>query len=240
MTFGRFSCSAALVAAALMSALPAAAQNSPAAQRVLDKAKAASGARGWNALRALHQVGKDNDAPFERWCDPVRYGVRTETGVGAAKHVEAYNGAADWRMLASGLVVGSADRAVLAEVRSDAFFCAHAYFFPSRFDLRSSHAGRRESGGRTYDVLKVQPVGGEPRDLWFDQRTGMLGLIVDETGPRQGRMELSDYRRVGSVLIPFRATTYGGGRSSPQVRVLERVDLTPVERALFSAPPAAR
>jgi len=240
MTFGKLSRFATALAALVLLAPPAAAQNSAAAQRVLDRARAASGGAGWNALRAVHQAGKEDDAPFERWCDPVRYGVRTETGAGGGRHVEGYNGAADWRVLASGLVVGSSERAILVEVRSDAFFCAHAHFFPSRFDLRSSHLGARESGGRAYDVLRVHPAGGEPRDLWFDRRTGMLGVVVDETGPRQGRTELSDYRRVGSVLMPFLSTTYGGGRSHPQVRALERVDLSPVERSLFSAPPAAR
>jgi hypothetical protein len=228
---------AALVAAALSAGGVANAQSSPAAQRVLDRARAASGGAGWNLLRGLHEIGQEGGTRYERWLDPIRYGARTETQTPAGKHVQAYNGAGEWRILVSGALTGSVDPAVLAQVRSDAFFGAYAYFYPSRFDLLGTHLGVRQKQGRPFEVLRIQPAGGKPRELWFDRGTGLLGLMVDGAGPRPVTVELSDYRRVGPVLIPFRATTYGGDLSRPQERVLERIDFPAADRSMFSLPP---
>lgn len=214
------------------------AQNSPEAQRVLDRARVATGgAAAWNSLRGLHEIGRDPGGPFERWLDPLRYGIRIETRTPAGKLVQAYNGAGEWRILPSGVITGSVEKDFVARVRSEAFFGAYAYFYPSRFDLRSTHLGVRDHQGKSYNVLRVQPAGGAPRELWFDRRSGLLGLIVDETGPRRLTTELSDYRRAGPVLVPFKSTTYGGDLLAPLERRIERMDLAPANRDLFSLPP---
>ena len=231
---------ATLIVAAFCAAGAAQAQNSPAAQSVLDRARSASGGAGWNQLRGLHEVGQDGGERYERWLDPLRYGARTETMTAAGKHVQAYNGAAEWRILANGVITGSVDPAVVAEVRSDAFFGAYAYFYPSRFDLRSVHLGVRQSQGRAFDVLRVQPAGGEPRELWFDRRTGLLGQIVDETGPKRSRVELSDYRRVGPVQMPFKAVTHVAGAPQPRQRRAEKIDFAAADRSKFSLPPKSK
>lgn len=234
---------AAVVAVAVLTAAGAAqAQNSPAAQRVLDKARAASGgAAGWNMLRGVHEVGEEGGKPVERWADPLRYGLREETQTdGGTKLIQGYNGAAEWRILASGAATGSDRGPYLAKVRGEAFFSAYGYFYPSRFDLRGSHEGVRQHQGRSYEVLRVQPAGGAPRDMWFDARTGMLARMIEHDG--QGApttIEVSDYRRVGAVMIPFRVVVSGGDLSAPRERVLKRVDFLPADRAMFSLPPPA-
>lgn len=214
------------------------AQNSPAAQQVLDRAREASGgARGWNTLRGLHETGQDGGVRYERWTDPLRYGDRTETHTPAGKHVQAYNGAAEWRILPSGTITGSVEPMVVAKVRSEAFFGAYAYYYPSRFDLRSSHIGSREARGRTYDVVRMQPAGGRPRELWFDRGTGLLGQVVEEVDGKTLTTEISDYRKVGPVTTPFRYVTYGGDLKAPRERKVEKIDFRPADRALFSLPP---
>lgn len=227
---------AALIAVVLLAGGPAHAQNSPDAQRVLNRARAASGGAGWNMLRGLHEVGQDDGVRYERWLDPLRYGVRTETHTPDGKHVQGYNGAAEWRILTSGIATGSVEPKVLAQIRADAFFGAYAYFYPSRFDLRSVHLGVRTSQGRSFEVLRVQPASGKPWELWFDRGTGLLGLMV-EVAARPMTVELSDYRRVGPVLIPFHSKTYGGDLVRPKERQLESIDFRPADRNLFSLPP---
>ncbi len=227
---------AALAVAAMFAGGVAQAQSSPAAQRVLDRARAASGGAGWNALRGLHETGEDGGQRYERWSDPLRYGARTETQTPAGRQVQGYNGAGEWRILANGAVTGSSERGVLAEARSDAFFGAYAYFYPSRFDVRGSLLGVRQSQGRSFDVLRIEPVGGKARQLWFDRQTGLLGLMVEDGGPRPLTVEVSDYRRVGPVLVPFRFTTYGGVLPRSRERVVGAVDFRPADRDLFSLP----
>lgn len=227
---------AVLIIASLFSAGVAKAQNSPAAQRVLNRARTASGGAGWNALRGIHEVGDEAGGRYERWTDPVRYGDRTETQTPAGTFVQGYNGGYEWRILTNGAVTGSVEPEVTARVRTEAFFAAYAYFFPSRFDLRSIYLGERQSRGRRFEVLRVQPAGGRPRELWFERATGLLGLLVDETGGRRLTTELSDYRRVGPVLVPHLSVTYGADLV-PRRRSLQQIDFIPVDRNLFTLSP---
>lgn len=229
---------AAVFAAVLCATVASAAQaqNAPAAQRVLDRARAASGGAGWNALRGWHETGRDGAVRYERWVDPIRYGVRTETRGPAGRLVRGYNGAGEWRILADGQATGSIERPVLAEIRAEAFFGAHAYFYPSRFDLRSVHLGVRQTGGRAFDVLRVQPAGGAPRELWFDRKTGLLGQMVEGAGAQRLTVEYSDYRQVGPVRVPFRAVAYGAALTRPRERQVESLDFAPADRSIFSLP----
>jgi hypothetical protein len=216
---------------------PAMAQNTPAAQRVIDKARAATGGGAWNSLAGLHETGRQGEGRYEQWVDPVRYGFRSETTTSAGKVVQGYNGYGEWRLLADGTATGSVEEADLREIRSDAFFGAYGYFYPGRFDQRSSHLGARQSGGRTYEVLRIEPVGGEMRELWFDRRTGLLGVIVDEIGPRQSRTDLSDYRKAGAVSVPFKRVVYGRGETASLERTAEHIAAEASDRARFSLPP---
>jgi len=96
--------------------------------------------------------------------------------------------------------------------------------------------GERQSGGRSFQVVRVHPNGGAARELWFDRRTGLLGRIVEVGCARPATVEVSDYRRVGAVSVPFRFVTYGGGRAKPVERVLDAVDLRAAHRDIFSLP----
>ena len=47
----------------------------------------------WNGLRGLHEVGRMDGRRFERWLDPIRYGLRSETDTpgrtGTTSRIEA-------------------------------------------------------------------------------------------------------------------------------------------------------
>jgi hypothetical protein len=79
-------------------------------------------------------------------------------------------------------------------------------------------------------------MGGKAWQLWFDRKTGLLGLMVEDGGARPQTIEVSDYRRVGPVLAPFRFTTYGGALAKSRERQVESLDFRPADRNLFSLP----
>jgi len=222
--------------ATIMSAGVAQAQVAPAAKRVLDRARVASGGAAWSRIAGVHEVGTEGGARYERWADPLRFGVRTETDTPAGRVVRGYNGAGAWSQHPAGVNAAGEARPDLGEARSDAFFAAYGYLFPSRFDVRASYVGARRSEGRAFEVIKVQPNGGAPRDLWFDRKTGLLWRMVERTGPQPATVEMSDYRRVGAVMVPFRFTTFGGGAPRPLERKIETVEFKSADRALFSLP----
>lgn len=225
---------------ALACALPGAAhaQYSRAAKAVLGAARAASGGGGWNMIRGWHETGRQGDVRYECWFDPLRYGMRIETHEPAGLKVHGFNGQGDWLVLPNGTVDGTGERGRVTAARTLAFFSANAFFYPGRFDARGDFVGVRSAGGRTFDVVKVTPWGGEPRELWFDRRTHLLTRIVDRAGSRPTAIELSDYRKVGPVRVAFRSAVEAGGPG--QTRQVESLVFTPADRAMFSLPrPAA-
>lgn len=205
---------------------------SAAARQVFARAQAASGGAAWNSVAGLHEAGRIDGVAYERWLDPIRWGDRMETHEPAGRRVHGYNGMADWQILPSGQIVATDARASLAQARTAAYLGVHGFFFPSRFAADTDHLGVREASGRSFDVVRVTPLGGEPRELWFDRRSSLLGRIVDRTGAQPVTTEVSDYRRVGAVLLPHRFVSDRGGRA--ETRQAERIDLLPPDRNLFS------
>ena len=226
-----------LIAGLAFAAIAAGAAAQTAAQGVLARARQAQGgAAAWNAVRGLKLKGEEDGRPIEMTVDLIRYGLRIEQTGRPDWKVQGYNGFGEWRILVDGQSTGSQAAADLAEIRSDAYFASYGYFFPSRFEAQVSLVGAKQIGGRAFDAVKVEPAGGEPRELWFDRRTGQLAIIVDETGPRQGRTEFSDYRRAGRITVAFKAFTYGGTHPASAEMKVESVDAEAPDRALFSLP----
>ncbi|HEY2753140.1 hypothetical protein [Phenylobacterium sp.] len=209
---------------------------SPAAKRVLAQARAASGGAGWDYLRGWHETGHEGGAPYERWFDTLRYGMRIETREAGGVHVRGFNGQGEWQILPNGAKTGGDERVAVAKARTSAFLGAYGFFYPGRFDARGEYVGVRAREGRPFEVVSVKPWGGEARELWFDKRSHLLGLIVDRAGPNPVIVQLSDYRRVGALLVPYRITVAGAAPDSPDTRQVESVAFTPPDRNLFSLP----
>jgi len=227
-----------LILAAAAAACPAAAlaQHDGAVRGVLERARKASGGAAWSKLAGLHETGVEGGLRYERWVDLLRYGVRTEVQTPAGKVVRGFNGFGAWSQLPAGADRSKEPTPVMAEELSDAFFAAYGYYFPSRFDVRTAHVGQRKAEGRSFDVIRIHPNGGQPREVWFDRQSGLAGRIVELRGPRPMTTEFSDYRRAGSVMVPFKYVTTGGGLTKPLERQVEAADVRRVERELFSLP----
>lgn len=205
------------------------------AQRILTQARAASGGDGWSMLRGWREVGHEDAIPYEAWFDPLRYGMRVETHDAGGVHVHGFNGQGDWRILPDGASVPDDNPAHVARTRAEAFFGAAGYFHRARFDAHGEFIGVRSTrDGRSFDVVMVKPYGGDARDLWFDRRTHLLARMVDRSGPRPVTFTLSDYRRVGPVMVAFQTTIDGG--DGARLRRIDSVVFAPSDRALFSLP----
>ena len=119
---------AGILAAAWLAGPAHAIDYSPAAKRVLAQARQASGGEGWNRLRGWRETGRRDGVRYEAWLDPVRYGMRVQTGEAAGQHVHAFNGQADWQILPGGVRTGADDPATLVLARTEAFFAVNAFF----------------------------------------------------------------------------------------------------------------
>ncbi|WP_337187600.1 hypothetical protein [Phenylobacterium sp.] len=228
-----------LLAILLLLAAPAAAvaQYGPGVPAVVDKARSAmGGSAAWAGVRGFHETGAEGGQPYQRWIDTLRYGERTEVGTGPQQFVQGYNGyGAWWQPFGRARPPGS-DAELMARARSEAFFGAYGYLFPGRFDFRSTYLGVRPSGGKSFDVVRVHPEAGAPREVWFDRATGLPGRMVEGRGGETLTLEFGDYRRVGRLMLPFLVTATGAGRPKPVERRLEKIEAVTPDRALFSLP----
>ena len=228
----------ALACAAASAATTAEAQGySRAAQRVLREARAATGGAGWNLLRGWRETGHMGGLAYQAWLDPLRYGLRVEIEEPAGRRVHGYNGQGEWQVLPSGATLTVQDPAAVARTRAEAFFAVGGFLFPGRFDARGDYVGVRRLAGRAFDVVSVKPWGAAPRDLWFDRRSHLLARMVDHGGAKPRTIEVSDYRRVGPVLVAFSFTGEAPEPAAglPQRRI-ESLVFTPADRGLFSLP----
>lgn len=229
---------ALLLAGALAASAAQAQGYSRAAEAVLSQAFTATGGKGWYLLRGWRETGRQDGRAYEAWIDPLRYGLRSEVREPDGLRIDGFNGQAVWQVAPGGEITAVKDHPTLAKARTEAFFAANGFFFRGRFDGRGDYVGIRQLGGRAYDVLRVQPGGGEPRELWFDRKSHLLRRIVDRAGPQTSALQVSDYRKVGPVLIAFRIApeggAKGGGKADPLVREREQIVFTATEREHFS------
>jgi hypothetical protein len=233
---------AAALAGAFLTASPAMAGRHPAdigysrdAERVLAEARTAAGGAGWYLLRGWRETGHVAGVPYERWLDPLRFGLRVEVHDPAGLRVEGFNGQGDWTIPAPGAAPVTGDEAATSRARGEAFFGVYGFFYAARFDAHGQVLGVRTAGGKSYDVIDAKPYGGDARQLWFDRSTHLLARMIDRTGAKPVTVEFSDYRKVGPVQVAFRQTIIGE-RGAPQVRQIDSLVFAPSDRALFSLP----
>lgn len=204
------------------------------AQRVLTQARAATGGSGWNFLRGWHETGHEGGAAYEAWLDPLRYGLRVEVHeAGGGVRTHGFNGQGAWQIAPGGVTTGSGDGELVAQARTEAFFGVNGFLFSGRFDAAGRYIGLRQAGGHSFDVVEVKPWGGRARELWFDRRSHLLTRIVERAGPRPTTIEVSDYRRVGPILVAFRFTPDG---PDAQPHTVESLTFLPADRNIFGLP----
>ncbi|MDZ4374579.1 MAG: hypothetical protein U1C74_24595 [Phenylobacterium sp.] len=237
MAFRSFLLILSFMAAVFAAPTAAQAQYGPGVPAVLERARAAMGGNAaWAAVRGFHETGSEGGQPYQRWIDTLRYGERTEIGTGPQRFVQGYNGYGAWWLPYGRARPPGSDAELMARARSEAFFGAYGYLFPGRFDFRSTFLGVRPSGGKSFNVIRVHPEAGAPREIWFDRATGLPGRMVEGRAAETLTLEFADYRRVGRLMLPFHVTATGAGRTRPVERRLERIEVVAPDRALFSLP----
>lgn len=223
----------ALAALAAVSASPA--PPPPDAGALIEAAKAASGGAAWDSIDGALERGEHGGTQYQTWLDFRHYGMRSESN----GRVHAINGQVAWRTAPGGAVQSSSDPAMLAEAITTAFSSNNGFFFPTRFAMTTRYLRADAVGDRTFDVVEVAPRGGRGFELWLDRATHLLGRIADPHGSPAVTVDVSDYRKVGAVLIGFHGVITAPGGAPPEELNLASFALVPVDRSRFD-PPAIR
>jgi len=132
----------------------------------------------------------------------------TETSLGPFKLREGFDGSKAWRTDPSTGKVVMLDGKDLEDAKSGAYFENEAWIEPDQAGGKVALVGTEKDSTGTYTVLEVTPPAGRPRRLGFEPKTGLLGRVVAKRDQQTVVISLSDYRRVGGALFPYRSLAH--------------------------------
>lgn len=186
----------------------------PTARSILAQSKAASGGDAWNQVHSINLEGKAStgglSGPFEQLEDVNTGASLLQYKLGAFEERSGFDGTISWKQGPNGDVALQGSAAGKQTAAAEAYLTARAYWFPKRWPATIQLLGTRTVDGRTYQVLRALPRGGDAVELWIDTSTHLIKRIVEMTGGAGQTQVWSGYRAVDGIKVPFRVEVYNG------------------------------
>jgi hypothetical protein len=171
---------------------------------IIAAAKTALGGSAWDAIHIWHETGhallpSGEAGRYEHWAELPSLKTRNASAQGTELHYSIFDGEAAYQSTNRDFEPRSAlDVKVM---RGGAYIACFGFFFPNRFPASFRFDGARIDRGVPYDVVTVSPTGLDSIDVWVDQKSHRIFRVVYAGG--QFHADLSDYRTVGAVTVPF-------------------------------------
>ena len=209
------------------------------ATRLLGEAKLAAGGEAWDRIQGWHERGAiesgRGEITYDAWADVRRPAMLVQTSVDGRSTRDGFDGRTTWSVDGRGVSAADTSPQAADKARRKAYFAMYGFFFPDRFPTRSVYVGSRQGGNVVYDVVEVQPVGGEPSDLWLDRNTHLLQAVVSVDKAHPMTTFLGDYKVVDGVSLPF-AVQQGSDAAHQVTRHVLAYDFDPVTSDRFAPP----
>lgn len=207
----------------LSSAVPALAGDDTAT--LLARAKTASGGAVWDTVFSLTGQGQMKAAGLDGSVE-TREDLATGRSVaryklGLYQGADGYDGKVSWTLNPGGEVGVQDAPEALREARTAAWLSQRGYWYAQRGAAQLQPAQAREEAGRHYQVIRATPAGGEAVELWFGRDSHLLERTV--TGldkPEHVVTQLSDWREVAGLRLPFRIVVDRGGDAANRVEIV--------------------
>jgi len=175
---------------------------------IIAAAKTASGGSAWDTIHVWHETGhtllpSGETSRYEHWADVPSLKTRNASIQGSSSQYGIFDGETAWVSTNSNFEPRSGLDA--KAMRRGAYIACFGFFFPNRFPAEFRFDGIRTDHGVAYDVVTVSPTGLDHIDVWIDPKSHRVFRVAYA----EGQADLSDYRTVGAVTVPFRLTTSG-------------------------------
>lgn len=228
---------ALLLALAQAGAISGAAGAAPAAltarQVVARSLRARGGEAGFAAVRGYHFRGAlalaGGPAAIEVWGTVRPARIRMELKLPQGTLVQGWDGGAAWEIAPGESRALALSGAEAKQVQDQALNGLDLIATP---EATAALAGGGELDGHAYIAVRFTLPTGDSFTQFFDRRTW---LAFHELYPG-GVESISDYRRVGGLLLPFRYVSGPAGRPGTALARSE-VDLNPAIAASVFSPP---
>ncbi len=212
-------------------------------QQLLARAKAASGGAAWDRIPSIRSAGTLDTSGLKgtfETLEDLRSGAHVERfDLGVQRGADGFDGRSAWVEDAAGHVYPQGGEARRRQAVDEAYLACRGYWFPSRWPADVAWMGDRKEAGRTFQVLQIEPLGGQPFEFWLDAATGLPDrtVVFDAEGGRQ-ITRFADYRDVKGLKLPFAIREGDGQALFDTVQHVRRVDLDAGLAPDAFAPPA--
>jgi outer membrane lipoprotein-sorting protein len=96
--------------------------------------------------------------------------------------------------------------------------------------------GRETVEGRAYDHLKITDKDGQVQDVYLDGATGLEARLVTTSAAGTFEQDLSDYRDVDGIKVPFAIRTLVNGVEQSRITVQSVAFNVDVDAGMFAVP----
>lgn len=191
---------------------------------VLSRAKAASGGAAWDAVIALAGRGEMKAAGLSGTTE-TREDLRDGRSVaryslGLLEGASGYDGRQAWNQDPGGEVALQDAPEARQRARTAAWLSQRAYWFPARGEAVLAAPVPREDGGRSYQMIRAEPAGGEAVELWFARDSGLLERTVTGLAAQDRTVTtLGDWREAEGLRLPFHLVVDSGVEAANRIEV---------------------
>jgi len=179
------------------------AQAQPSAQAILQRFYQAAGGSAWQHFEECDSEGTATVAGKTgnlRYVEDLRSGANVSQVEIKALDVKQADGdgpTQSWHQDANGdIQLSNADS---PDNIDDRYLTSHAYWRPAFGGAAVTVLASQIEGSTTWDRLRFQVPRGSGFTLWINRQTGLLDRVESKT-----IKELSDYRPVNGVMLPFK------------------------------------
>lgn len=209
----------------------AAGKAAPDPHELLSRSKQAAGGAAWDRVERLRVTSTLRTAGLagtsESLSDLATGRYVTSFDLGVTRGASGFDGEASWQRDASGDVLVTDSQSDVEASRTEGYRTALGYWYPERWKAEIESRGKVEDGGRAYFVLSIHPEGGRQFELWLDAETLLAARIVERGAVHTNTTELSDYREVEGLMIPFEQRSENEQPGSKVEASLTAVEVNP-------------
>ncbi len=192
-------------------------------QTVLDGLRKAMLERSIGSITSIHTVGNIEvlglHGRVQEWADVRGSRFTTAQTAAALSGAAGWDGKTAWNQDYSGLVTIDGGAAGRLQAIDQAYLDNLRYLRPDAGGATIVYAGRRQQGGKPYDVLAVSPPQGAEVDLWVDPETRLIARETATIGLVTFTTTLSSYRHIDGVYYPLSTVLQTSEGNSSTVRV---------------------
>jgi hypothetical protein len=230
----------AIAAAAALTALPAKTLSAAEPLAVLASARTAAGEGDRSYVGVLIETGSEQanglSGHWRKVVDLATGRMRVASDFGVFSTAEVWDGRNYWRQDRSG-GVHPIDSAFMQTVHvTDGWLAEYGYLRRGARRAELESLGDQTADGRSFAVIRARPQRGQPVELWFDTESKLLARTVQIMSTYVRTVRYDDYRKVRSLLLPFKITTEDGIAADTEVIQIDRVDRAGSANSEFGRP----